>query len=139
ARGERAMTRARWNASGPSTEDGLVVDRAKLVRLVEGMKVWELAQLAGTSVDAVVSRVVIAGKLPAFPGLPGHRNPATRRSEPTTTIGPEAEARLEPMPEIQSEPEPELGRLLGRATRREIKKVIDRWVLGRVLAACEWN
>src|SRR5690606_7746349 len=70
---------------------------------------------------------------------PGHRNPATRRREPKATIGPEAEAGLEPMPGIQSEPEPELGQLLGRATRREIKEVIDRWVLGRVLAACEWN
>src|SRR5690606_7288335 len=35
ARGERAMTRAWWSASGPSMEDVLVVDRAKLVRLVE--------------------------------------------------------------------------------------------------------
>jgi DNA-binding NtrC family response regulator len=120
-------------------QDGLVVDRAKLVRLVEGMKVWELVQLAGTTVEAVVSRVVIAGKLPAFPGLRGHRNLITRRRGPKATIGPQAEAEAEPVSEVLSEPEPELGRLLGQATRQELKEVIDRWVLGRVLAACEWN
>src|SRR5690606_26215989 len=114
---------------GPGTEDVLVVDRAKLVQLVAGMRVWELAQLAGTSVGAVVSRVVIAGKLPAFPGLREHGNPATGRRGPKTTSGPEAEPmpdlqaetepQLEPMPELRFEPEPELGRLLGRVTRRE--------------------
>ncbi|WP_407674612.1 helix-turn-helix domain-containing protein [Paraliomyxa miuraensis] len=29
--------------------------------------------------------------------------------------------------------------MLGRATRGEIMVVVDRWVLGRVLEACEWN
>ncbi|MCX4239747.1 helix-turn-helix domain-containing protein [Paraliomyxa miuraensis] len=132
---------ARRRPSSPNVQGELVIDLRKMVRLVEGMKVWELAQFAGTTVEAVVSRVVIAAKLPGFPGLHGHRNFAPRRKGPEVKAAATVEVSeaCEPEVEVAREPEPELGRFLGRVTRRELKVIVDRWVLGRVLIACEWN
>ncbi|MCX4240136.1 helix-turn-helix domain-containing protein [Paraliomyxa miuraensis] len=134
------MTTARRHPSSPNVQGEIVIDLRKMVRLVEGMKVWELAQFAGTTVEAVVSRVVIAGNLPGVPEI-RNRNVAPRRRGPEEKVAATVEAskESEPEPEVAREPEPELGRFLGRATRRELKVIVDRWVLGRVLVACEWN
>lgn len=126
------MTKA-WKE--PSMHDELVIDRRNLVPFVATMKVWELAQLAGTSVDAVVSKVVIRARLPVFPGMKGAKKSVWRQVARSKAASASHEGELE-APVLD---EPELARLLGRATRREIKDVVDRWVLGRVLEACEWN
>lgn len=102
-------------------------DRARLVEVMGRIKVWELARLAGASVEQVIAVVVRAARLPDF-----------TRSAPTDAGRAAALATLRGRVAPPTEPPP-LVELVGRATLRELDVVVDRWVLALVLHEHDWN
>jgi transcriptional regulator with GAF, ATPase, and Fis domain len=85
-----------------------------LFTLVGRMKVEELARLAGTSVEGLVAAVLAA--------TPVHA--------PAGAAAPIARSRA-PKPIAMGEPP--LAAMFGRATYRQIRDAVDRWLLARVL------
>lgn len=104
-----------------------LIDIRKLRPVLGRMKVWELAQIANTTVEEMVAKIVRVGRLPRSPGKPGSKGSTERRSQ----------GRGTPLVAV-IEAEPDLGALLRRATRQEVKAIVDGFVIGRVLEQNDW-
>ena len=102
-------------------------NRARLADVMGRIKVWELARLAGASVEQVIAVVVRAASLPDF-----------SRLAPTDAGRAAALATLRGRVAPPTDPPP-LAELVGRATLRELDVVVDRWVLALVLHEHDWN
>lgn len=95
------------------------------------MKVAQLARLAGFGVEELASLVL---------GAPPNRREtasSTGATRPTTDVASAGStsprAAAHGMPPSGSSPEPPLAAMFGRATHHELHRVVDRWLLGRVL------
>lgn len=120
-------------------------DRSNLLALVGHMKVEQLARLVGLEVEALVA--IVAGARPArreadTPSLAG-RPEATSTTARSTgrssghSVAPRAAAPLSPSlaaGAASEAPEPPLAAMFGHVTHRELHRVVDRWLLDRVLA-----
>jgi DNA-binding NtrC family response regulator len=108
-------------------------DSSNLFTLVGHMKVDQLARLAGVEVEELVAIVLGA--------------PSTHRRSPSgasrSTSSPSAEGATS-RPAARSSgravahsseatPEPPLAAMFGHLTHHELHRVVDRWLLGRVL------
>lgn len=104
-------------------------DRSNLLALVGHMKVEQLARLVGLEVEALVA--MVSGARPA------RREAEPRTSTPTRAVAPRAAPP--PSPSLAARapsetPEPPLAAMFGHVTHRELHRVVDRWLLDRVLA-----
>lgn len=94
------------------------------------MKVEQLARLVGVGVADIVA--VVLGAPASRPRAPARPAGARR---PTTTAPPRAtssEARTSTAP-ARAATEPPLAAMFGNVTHHELHRVVDRWLLGRVL------
>ena len=109
-------------------------DPSNLVSLVGHMRVQQLAQLVGLGVGDVVE--IVLGVPSDQHSRPSGRNGASR---PTHSVAFErTPSRLAPLPSASPSTsvdtsEPPLAAMFGHLTRHELHRVVDRWLLGRVL------
>ena len=107
-------------------------DSTNLLTLVGHMKVEQLARLVGVGVAEVVA--VVLGSPPArlrAPTTPaGASRPTTTATPRATTSGPRTTTAPAPAPAAT---EPPLAAMFGQVTHHELHRVVDRWLLGRVL------
>lgn len=123
-------TARRSRGSGrPSSPMPATPDTAQLLELIGRLRVRELARIADLSIERLVAEVLRAEGLPALRSL--DREPPKVYSGPPST--------LVPIPGAVPPGEPALVELAGRATLREIEAIVDRWLLGFVLQANDWN
>lgn len=105
-------------------------DSTNLLTLVGHMKVEQLARLVGVGVTEVVA--VVLGSPPArlrAPTTPaGASRPTTTATPRATTSGPRTTTAPAP-----AATEPPLAAMFGQVTHHELHRVVDRWLLGRVL------
>lgn len=120
-----------------------MTDRSNLLALVGRMKVERLARLVGLRVDELVATVMDARPGPGPSGTTPAIKPAPAKVHraPTDAGPPAPTATAEPVAEVVATPssEPPLAAMFGQLTHRELHRVVDRWLLGRVLAEEDGN
>lgn len=111
-------------------------DPTNLVSLVGHMKVEQLARLAGLGVEELAKLVLDAPS--SRHAAPSHNGANRSTTTHVTQANPErSEARLA-APTASSTTgtdEPPLAAMFGHLDHHELHRVVDRWLLGRVLQA----
>lgn len=106
-------------------------DPNHLVALVGHMKVEQLARFVGIEVAALVDVVLGAPSSPAPSGRNGTSRSTTARATPERANG---RASLRTVARASADTnEPPLAAMFGHLTHHELHRVVDRWLLGRVL------
>lgn len=97
------------------------------------MKVEQLARLVGLGVEELV--VLVVGARPTGPEVTNRPAAAAPPPARTRTRRSTSERATPPEPAAAgATAEPPLAAMLGQVTHRELHRVVDRWLLGRVLA-----
>jgi DNA-binding NtrC family response regulator len=110
--------------------------RPNLHTLVGHMKVEQLARLAGLGVEELVATVMAAGPdVSAPPARVSNGTPAPTRTRARRAQSAREATTPDPSPVAAPTPyEPPLAAMFGHVTHRELHRVVDRWLLERVLA-----
>jgi DNA-binding NtrC family response regulator len=102
-----------------------------LVALVGHMKVEQLARFAGIEVEALVHVVLGA---PSTRSAPSGHNGTSRSTTALVTERSNGRAAARSVARTSTgTDEPPLAAMFGRLTHHELHRVVDRWLLGRVL------
>lgn len=105
-------------------------DPSNLLTLVGHMRVQQLAQLVGIGVEDVAKLVL--GSPSARRKAPASSNGASRSTTSVTADRSTERVTARATPSVAAS-EPPLAAMFGRLTHHELHRVVDRWLLGRVL------